>query len=244
MPTAPVTAVIPIMDPNREHLARTLASLARQNSPPAEVIIVDSTPGGFHVGEGGDGDCGVCGDPVVAALDALHAAGVSTSVVHNDEAGIGGARRAGLHAASSPVVWHMDEDSVILSNDWTEVALDRLEEDGIVGVGGAVIQPVDKTRQGKVIARLGDALRIPPEGHNIMHPRMLCAGDRCFEAGQNRGEDITLRRQLRRHGRVVRESSLVCEKAFPTRRQELGRNIGGATAAGAALPLAAIALLG
>lgn len=245
MPTrAPVTAIIPVRNPDRDHLAQTLSSLARQTRPPTEVIVVDSTPGGFKVKSQRGGGCGLCGDPVVTALDILSQKGVDVSTIQI-EAGTGEARRRGMDAASQPFVLHIDEDAVFKRENAIEAGLQQLRDDNeAVAVGGSVT-PLRGNPDGHVFALAERALPSTLTIHHLMHPRAFCSSqDSCMFIGQHRGEDITLRRHLQQHGTIVAVPQMTAQKDLPTQRQSTLRNIGLAVAGGAAAPLAERAISG
>lgn len=231
MHTAPVSANIVTKNPDMSHLGMTLRSLANQNSPPAEVIIVDSTPGG-HAVESADETCSVCTANVNDAIQTLRSRGSDVILIHDESAGLGGARRIANDESSQDVVWHLDEDAVIVSDDWTERALGRLDDPGVSGVGGNVA-PLRPTAEGKVLGTADTVTRSVEGGWYIMYPKRLCQGERCVRTGQDRGEDISTRNILRQHGEIVREPEILAKKDLPTQRQKSARNVVLGAAGGA-----------
>lgn len=231
MTTAPVTAVVVTADPRRDHLAMTIRSLAKQENPPAEVLFVDGTSGGHALDKGGD--CSLCGNVVSEAITELENQGATVRNIHDEKAGIGEARRIGMEEATEPVVWHLDEDANILSEDWTQKALSELDKPEVAGVGGNVT-PIEDSRVGKFFGATDAVTGAVPGGWYIMYPRRLCMGDgECLLVGQQRGEDITVRRTLNESGDLVRRPDLLAQKDLPTTRQKKARNIVLSAAGGA-----------
>jgi len=225
MQTAPVSANIVTKNPDMSHLALTLRSLANQNRPPAEVIIVDSTPGGHAVESENGGSCSLCGGSVSKTIEDLQSQGVTVQLVHNTDVGIGGARDRATMEASQPAVWDLDEDAVIDNPEWTQRALDRLDTPGVAAVGGNVT-PLGGTMEGRVYGAMDAAAGAVPGGWYIMYPRAYCTPDeKCYTLDQHRGEDRTTRAQLKEHGELVRDPNLVAQKALPTNRQKSARNV-------------------
>lgn len=226
---AAVTAVIPIREPNPQHLGRTLASLARLTPTVDEVIVVDSTPGGFRVGTDASG-CAVCSAPVADGLAATEARGIDVRVIE-EEMPRGQARNVGMKRASNDLVWHLDEDTVFTRPNSLRSGLERLSEDGVAAVGGPVVA-IEGNLDGVAIAKLERLVPSTLTVHHLLHHRNFCAGDRCFFVGQGRGEDLTLRSHLRQHGVIATVPEMEAEKDLPTFRQELAQRIVGSVIGG------------
>lgn len=223
--TEPVTAIVPIMSPNRQHFKRTLAGLAKLEPTVDELVIIDSTPGGFRVS---DGDCGLCG--VGGALATLQETGATVRVIE-EEMPRGEARNTGMKRASNDIVWHLDEDAVFRRPDALSRALDRLQADGVAAVGGPV-RPIRGNVDGKAFAQLERMAPSTLTVHHLIHSRTFCTGEACFFAGQGRGEDLTLRGHLRQHGAIESAPEMEAEKDLPTLRQRLVRDLAGAVIGG------------
>lgn len=207
---SPVTPVIPVKDPNLNHLARTLNSIDSQTHPVQEIIIMDSSK-----------------RPVSAETE-----GTPVRVIHVPECGIGEARRRGMNHARTALVAHMDEDAVLLKDTHFAEAVDRLSDPSVSAVGAPPF-PIRGNTLGKGIA-LGS--RFTPASlvtHYLVHDKRLCNGDRCIRPGTHRGEDVTLRRELKRVGEIERMDSQPVLKDLPTARQSLVRDIVVAGVAGA-----------
>lgn len=231
---APVTAIVVTKWPDMDHLGQTLHSLSRQDYPPSEVLVIDSTPGG--VGAGEPESCGICGNKVREAVSSLESEGVEYTVVEDEELGIGEARQRGMDEASEPVAWHLDEDAVIQNRNWVAKALNRLSEDGVAAVGGSVT-PINGSGVWKAAGALDAAADSVPGGWYLMHPIAYCDDSKCTRVGQHRGEDITLRSQLTDYGRLERIAGNVASKSLPTTRQSIVRDIVVSAASGAVVSL-------
>lgn len=231
MTTAPVSANIVTKDPDMSHLGMTLRSLADQQKPPAEVIIVDSTAGG-HAVQSAESMCSVCTANVTDSIESLRRQGADVKLIHDEDAGLGAARWLANKGASEDVVWHLDEDAVIVSDDWTIRALDQLDDPGVSAVGGCV-SPLQDNPMGRVIGTADTITSATPGGWYIMYPRAYCDGQGCMMPDQHRGEDTTTRRVLRRKGRLVRDPNLLAQKDLPTERQKSARNVVLGAAGGA-----------
>lgn len=227
---APVSAIIVTRDPNPVHVGSTLRSLADQERPPAEVLVVDSTPGGHFLNV--DSECALCTQYVEGALERVGEAGSKTKRVYSETAGVGEARHLGIQESGQPAVWHLDEDSVIATPEWTRRALKRIDNPDVAAVGGNVA-PIRDNLDGRALGALDAATQFNPGGWYLTHPRAYCTGDACVWPGQDRGEDRTLREELRQHGALVRDPELLAEKDLPTTRQRSLRNVVAGTAGGA-----------
>jgi hypothetical protein len=231
MTTAPVSAVVVTMKPRSDHYTMTLRSLAQQKSPPSEVILVDSTPGGHAAGE--SNDCSLCEKALQESIEELREKGATVKKEHVPDSGIGEARRIGLNIADEAAVWHLDEDAVIVTPDWTERALTRLDNPDVAAVGGNVA-PLRENTEGRLFGSVDAATQSVPGGWYIMYPRKYCREDgKCLMFGQGRGEDITARQQLSEEGAVVRDPELLAKKDLPTDRQQKARNVVLSAAGGA-----------
>lgn len=242
--TAPVSIVIPTLTPHKAHLARTINSLAEQTTPPAELIIVDVTPGGFpYPTEGEESDCGLCGNVVGVAMDRLREAGASVRVLHRPELGLSEQRRLGIKEAANELVGRFDEDTVLLNPRHIERCVDHLQADEIVGVGCRV-EPIRGNPGGKVIAKLLQGSKQVPVGlghgayntaYFLIHKTHLCPdGEACFPV-EHRDGDQHLQAHLREHGEVIRDPDLVALTDLPTRKQKRALKVGGAVGTGGLL---------
>lgn len=212
--TAPVSAAICTRKPNIDHLSRTLQSIRRQETPPAEVVLVDSTPDGPPIG--GEHYSAIHYEPVANALSGLSAEGVD---VVTAEAGIGTQRRVGVEESSQPYIVHLDEDAVLLNRHHFDIALERLDDPDVAAVGGPV-EPIEEGPLSNAIASAEHATPYVRCTHYLTHERRLCDDvTRCFP-NDHRGNDIKLRSHLRSHGHIVRDPRLVCLKDLPTNRQK------------------------
>lgn len=209
-----VSAVLSLRNPNPAHLAWTLDSLAEQTHPPDEVIAVDASP-----------------EPVDVNHERLE-----TKVYNQPDMGIGDAREFGLEKASGEYIVEMDEDAILVNDNYIQRGLEELSRDGVAGAGG-VLLPLTEKPTAKLVAALD---RVNPSDlgtHYLMYPRALCmAGgeDGCYPV-PGRGEDRTVRERLRQFGDISRMHDQPVMKDVPTTRQESGlRTIGASIAAGVA----------
>lgn len=211
MARAPVSVVIPIYEPNLDHFNQTLSSLEGQSSPPAEVIVVDSTPRGRNTPT----ESITSFEPIAARMSELEAVGAD---VITEQAGIGEARRVGTGMATQPYLQHLDEDGVLTNPHHLDLAVDIVSQEGVAAAGG----PADPI-EGRLSSRATAIIeRVVPSSlctHYLFHPAELCADPSACFPFDGRGEDVTLRRQLKRHGRIVRDRRLLVLKDLPTRRQ-------------------------
>ena len=230
--TAPVSLVIPTKDADGGRLRDSLISVSHQDSPPAEVIIVDSTDGGFPFDLDDTRCCGR-GDPVAHGIEALTAAGSTFFLYEVDQSAIAFQRNVGINQASEPFVWTFDDTTVIETPNWTERAVQRLTtETDVVGVGGIPVGPVDDDPLGKAVAAATSALSLPYGGWRLTFPRQLCQNDRCFPPTMHRGDTDSVRVELNRHGRLVRDTSLRFRDDIPTTRQRRNLALGSAAGVG------------
>lgn len=199
-----VSAVMPVHDPSVKHMAWTLDRLEEQDYPIKELIVVDSSD-----------------VPVDVEMDQI-----PTQVIRAPDAGISDARELGIQRATGEYIVELDEDAVMLRDDYISSALRELQRDGVTGSGGVVI-PIRGNVEGKAIA-LADRFNPTDLGtHNLVYPRRLCLekdnASLCHPM-PNRGEDITLRKELRKWGKIRRMNDQGILKDLPTTRQELSRN--------------------
>jgi glycosyltransferase involved in cell wall biosynthesis len=198
-----VSAVVRTKDPDVKHLTWTLDSLADQDYPNKEVVIVDASA-----------------EPLSATVE-----GVPTTVLHEPEMGIAEATETGMRAASGEYIMPMDEDTVFISRDYISRAMEELQNPSVSGAGGVVF-PIRGNAEGRMIAALD---RVNPSSlgtHTILFPRIVCLdenGDLCNPMA-NRGEDRSLRKQLREYGEIRRMDDQAVLKDLPTTRQKSARN--------------------
>lgn len=193
-----VTAVIPVKDPDRHWLAWTLDSLNKQTEPVKEAIIVDSSEA-----------------PVSVSVD-----GLSTWVMHRPGTGIGEARRFGVRAASTEYVIEMDEDAVLLRDDYLARAIAELQKDDVAAAGGVVF-PIRGNTVGKAIS-LADRFNPSDLGTHYLVYRTMQKRDGDLYPVRHRGEDITVREELRDSGQISRMTDQGVLKDLPTDRQQMG----------------------
>jgi len=127
--------------------------------------------------------------------------------------------------ASGDYIIDMDEDAVFLRDDYVSTALEKLQDAENAAAGGAVY-PIRGNKEGKAIAFADRFNPFDLGTHNLVSPRRLCSGENaevCFPM-DGRGEDLTIRRQVRRRGNIVRMSDQPILKDLPTTRQEDTRN--------------------
>lgn len=244
MALAPVSVVIPTLEPNPEWLGRTINSLAAQTAPPDELIIIDVTPGGLPFDtewtQTSDG-CGLCGEQFVAsAIDILEAEGTTVEVVHDE--GLrrhqSDQRREGIARATNEFVARFDEDSVLLNEAHFERAVDRLEADDDVVAVGCRVAPIRDNTAGRVIARLIDGSKRTPtvngsyrSSYFVIHATHLCPdGGACFPTAIQ--DDQHLLAHLAEHGTIVRDDELVALTDLPTRKQARAMRTAGAIGGG------------
>jgi len=197
-----MAAVIPVKDPNAVHLSQTIDSIGDQTYTPKEVIVVDSS----------------------ATPLAINSDVVNVNTIRRPDAGIGEARREGMREADAEYIAHLSEDAVILRSDYFAEAVDRLDQPDVSAVGGTVF-PIRGNREGKAIAVLDKFNPSSLGTHHIIHKKALCDGSACFHSGQGRGEDRTLRSELRQYGRIERMGDHAAMKDLPTKRQSLARKV-------------------
>lgn len=199
-----VSAVMVVRDPDPKHMAWSLSRLPEQNYPVEEVIVVDSSE-----------------EPVEAEVEEI-----PTRVIHAPDMGIGDARQKGIQVASGDFILEMDEDAVLVRDDYIASAILRGSQSGSAAAGGVVL-PIRGNLEGHGIALL-DRLNPTTLGtHNMVFPRRLCVEDgtdQCYLL-PNRGEDRTLRKHLAHHGRIERMHDQAVLKDLPTTRQETARNL-------------------
>jgi len=198
---ASVSAVFAIKNPEIETLAWTLDRLAEQTHPPMEAVIVDSSS-----------------PPIDAEVDSY-----PVRVLNRPNMGIGEARREGIRYARGDHVLHMDEDAVLLRDDYIESALASIQSPDVAAAGG-VVYPLRETAEGKTIALLDRFNPTTMGTHYLLHPKALCSGGRCSPV-DGRGEDIPHRRQVSRFGRTERMTEQGVLKDLPTTRQRIARDI-------------------
>lgn len=213
-----VSAVLSLRDPNPAHLAWTLDSLAEQTRPPDEVIAVDASP-----------------EPVDVNHEELN-----TKVYNQPDMGIGDAREFGLEKASGEYIVEMDEDAILVADNYIQRGMEELSRDRVAGAGG-VLLPLTEKPTAKLVAALD---RVNPSDlgtHYLIYPRALCmAGgeEGCYPV-PGRGEDRTVRERLRQFGDISRMHDQPVMKDVPTTRQENGlKTIGASILAGVATSFA------
>lgn len=204
-----VTVVIPVMDPNAQYLAETINSVSRQDYPVKEVLLVDASQ-----------------SPVEVNSD------VPVRVLHKPGLGIGASRREGVKEADTKYVAHLDEDAVLLDRDYFSEAVGLIQKPGVSAAGGTVF-PIRGNSFGRAIAVL-DRLNPSDLGtHYLVHEVQQTPGGAGIPVGMGRGEDITIRRQLKQFGQVERMSDKGALKDLPTSRQSAVRDLLVSTASGA-----------
>lgn len=239
---APVTVVIPTLDPEERFLTATVHSLINQTTPPDEVLIVDVTPGGFPfevVTEQTAGDCTLCGNPVGKALSQLSASGSTVRVHHTPELnGLSSQRRFGIGEATNEFVAKFDEDTVLLNEDHLERSLAELEANDDVVAVGCAIRPIRKNLSGRVVSKLTDGFsHVGPydTAYFPIHATHLCPdGESCFPL-EHRGGDVSLKTHLRNHGEIRKLRDLEALTDLPTRKQARAMRVAGATVGGGLL---------
>jgi len=197
-----VAAVIPVKAPHAGHLAQTIDSVGEQSYDPKEVVVVDSSP-----------------TPVSVTSDA-----VDVTTIQRPDAGIGEARREGMRETDAEYIAHLSEDAVLLRSNYFSEAVGRLDAPDVSAVGGTVF-PIRGNRDGRAIALLD---RFNPSSlgtHHLVHRKALCDAGACFYSGQGRGEDRTVRSELRQYGRIERLSNQAAMKDLPTKRQSIARDL-------------------
>jgi glycosyltransferase involved in cell wall biosynthesis len=197
-----IAAVIPVENPHAGHLSQTIDSVGDQSYGPKEVVVVDSSP---------------------TPIDVTSAV-VDVETIRRPDAGIGEARREGMREADAEYIAHLSEDAVILRTDYFSQAVDRLDQPDVSAVGGTVF-PIEGNREGKAVALLDKFNPTSLGTHHLVHRKALCAADACFQAGQDRGEDRTLRSELQQYGRIERMGDHAAMKDLPTTRQSLARDL-------------------
>lgn len=203
-PGRTATVVIPVLEPDPNALALTLDSVARQDFPVEEVIIVD------------DSD-----ETVDAEVE-----DTPVRVIPGEGVGQGRARQIGIEEASGEYIVHLDEDAVMLNESYISSGIATIESnDGAVASGGTVL-PLHGNVQGDMIAVM-DRLNPSTLGtHHLIHEKRLCANggsEACFPV-ERRGEDITHRNALKERGGIIRMYDQPVMKDLPTQRQEKGIN--------------------
>lgn len=205
-----LSVIIPTKDPDPTPLARTIDAIGDQTYPVEEVLVVDSSA-----------------EPIRVRSDK-----VDTRVLHRPDLAVGEARRVGLNETNSEYVAHFDEDAVALKDTYFEEAISRLQQPDVSAVGGTVF-PLRGNASGRAIAFLDRFNPSSLSTRNIVHRRALCADGGCLFPGQGRGEDITLRRELKQYGRIERMTNQAVLKDLPTTRQGLARDLIVGTVTGA-----------
>lgn len=213
-----VSAVLVAKDPDIDVLARTLSSLADQDYPIKEVIIVDGSE-----------------QPLEADVE-----GIQTRVIPAEPKGQGHARRVGLSEATGDYIVEMDEDTIFRNRDYISSAIQRLEATNASAVGGRW-EPIDGNAAGELVAALDWVNPHRVRTHNLVYPRQLCtdrSGEVCYPM-DGRGEDLTVRDRLQQFGPIVRMNDQVVGRDLPTTRQSVGgRTLGASIAAGIVTGLA------
>lgn len=198
------SVVIPVVDPDVRALALTLDSVAEQDFPIEEVVIVDGSD-----------------EPVEAKVD-----GIDTKVVQDEGLGQGNARRLGMQSTTGDYIVHLDEDAILLNENYVSEAVSRIESQPDAAAAGGTVIPLRGNLTGDFIAA-ADRLNPSTLGtHHLVHPRYICVEDDgmlCFPI-DGRGEDITLRNALKKSGGIVRMYNQPAMKDLPTARQEKGIN--------------------
>lgn len=191
-----VTAVIPVKDPNPRRLAQTLDRLNQQTVPVKEAIVVDSSE-----------------RPVDVYVD-----GMPTWVMHAPNAGIAEAREMGMSAVGTEYVVEMDEDAAFLSDKYLERAIEELQDEDVSAAGGVVF-PARGNTYGKMIA-FADRFNPSDLGtHYLVYPANRKLDSELYPM-DHRGEDLTVRSELRREGRIERMTDQAALKDLPTTRQK------------------------
>lgn len=102
----------------RSGLEECLRSVLEQSGPEVEVVVV------------------VDGNPLLAA--ALRAQPLPVRVVdHRGRRGVSSMRNAGIDATTAPLVAFIDDDA-IATPGWTDALLRAFDDEGVLGIGGAV----------------------------------------------------------------------------------------------------------
>jgi GT2 family glycosyltransferase len=109
-----------------DSLRRTLAALARQSTPPAEVLLVDNRPA-------------TSGIP--AMLEDLPELPQPPRYVPEHRKGLSYARNAGLNAANSEIVVFTDDD-VLFDEDWLDALAAPFESDPEIVCSSGLILPL------------------------------------------------------------------------------------------------------
>lgn len=218
----PVSGVMPVQDPDLENFRRTVASIYALDPGPAELVIVDSSPG----------------DPVTIGRHER----VDLRIVHRPEWADRGRtiplqRRTGALAASQPVIWRLDEDAVFEDADHLGVLMETLSEPGVVAACSR-FAPLERS---PIWSAYATALQVhpsaglfpvyraadfPPEDaypHDTTDPFSPYAEDVIFADG------------LMARGKIVRCDDLVARTTIPTTRSRRVARVIGAAAVGAAL---------
>jgi len=199
-------------DPDPETMAWSLSRLAEQDYPVSEAIVVDSSP-----------------TPPKVSIE-----GINERVIHAPEAGNGEAREIGLSEARGDYILEMDEDAVLVRDDYLSQAVDELTDDRVAATGGVAL-PLRDNLSGHAVAMLD---RVNPTAlgtHYMVYPRTsaLPGVEEEFYGRGNRGEDISARGRLKEMGEVRRMPNQAVLKDLPTTRQSgAGSGIIGGIIAG------------
>lgn len=198
MARAPVTASIAVKNPRVDWLSSTLESLAAQSRPPWEIVIVDATPRPIDV-------------PIPSS-------GPPVRHLHRPELGLAEQRALGIRAADTDLVLRLDEDAVLERPDHLERALEQLQEPAVVAVGGRPV-PIRENTSGYVAAAVIRATG--PRAYFPVHHTHLCPSGRACYPTVHRGDDVTLKAHLKRHGEVRHDDTLTIRTDLPTTKQRL-----------------------
>lgn len=214
---APVSAVMPVQDPDQDDLELTLDSLARQVVMPSELVVVDSSPGA----------------PVE-----LPALPFRAWVDHHPEWADAGRttprqRRVGQEQTTEPVVWRLDEDAVFERDDTLAVLLEDLDRPNVVAACCRA-EPLHPSISGRFSATM---IRAEPRyGLFPLYRRADCPSAQCFPFDTTawyspRAEDVVFANELMKKGLIHRNDGLVAYTNLPmTRTKWLMRGAGLAAA--------------
>lgn len=206
-----LAVIIPAMDPDLDTLAWTLERVGAQDYPVEEVVIVDSSE---------------------RPIDAINSDAVNARVMQEPGMGIGEARRAGMESVDTQYVAHIDTDTIFLTETYFSEAIERLQDPAVAAAGGTTY-PLDGNIQGRAIALFNRFNPTTLSTYNLVFERRLCSEGACFFPGQGRGEDITMRDQLKQFGRIEQMSGQTMGTEMPTERQGLIRDVVVGTITGA-----------
>lgn len=193
-----ISVVIPAYN-EEKYLPKTLASLARLDRKPDEIIVID----------GGSTD-----------KTAKVGRSLGAKVVTVEHRGIGYARQKGLEAAKGDVIAFTDSDTIV-SADWLTKIEETLSKPGVSGVFGIFHVPdgwwlyrfyINKLQP--VLNGLNNLIGVPmAPGQNIAFWRDKALSVGGFPIDFKIAEDIEMARRLQTVGSVVMRSDLVVESS-------------------------------